>query len=157
VVFVVVLVLLLRSFAAEAFVIPTGSMAETLYGYQRIVTCPECGLEFPVNCSSEVDPQEGAPTPVEGCYCPNCRKHLQFPRGPPPPPPPPGVDPPAPAGTPGSRARAPNSLHELSANPPNRLDVVVFKWPGESKPGASRLFPASGPVKNHSAMNYIKR
>src|SRR5207244_658640 len=42
VVFVVVLVLLLKSFAAEAFVIPTGSMAETLYGYQKIVKCPQC-------------------------------------------------------------------------------------------------------------------
>src|SRR5262245_55968586 len=42
VVFVVVLVLLLKSFAAEAFVIPTGSMAETLYGYQKEVTCPSC-------------------------------------------------------------------------------------------------------------------
>src|SRR3954452_7601275 len=53
IVFVVVLVLLLKSFAAEAFVIPTGSMAETLYGYQKLVTCPECKLEFPVNCSEE--------------------------------------------------------------------------------------------------------
>src|SRR5262245_27862172 len=41
IVFVVVLVLLLKSFAAEAFVIPTGSMAETLYGYQKLVKCPE--------------------------------------------------------------------------------------------------------------------
>src|SRR5262249_35048353 len=46
VVFVVVLVLLLKSFVAEAFVIPTGSMAETLYGYQKLVTCPVCGEEF---------------------------------------------------------------------------------------------------------------
>src|SRR5947209_483915 len=47
VVFVVVLVLLLKSFAAEAFVIPTGSMAQTLWGYQKVVTCPDCGTEFP--------------------------------------------------------------------------------------------------------------
>src|SRR5260370_26441323 len=37
IVFVVVLVLLLKAFVAEAFVIPTGSMAETLYGYQKHV------------------------------------------------------------------------------------------------------------------------
>src|SRR5205085_6930772 len=73
VVFVVVLVLLLKSFVAEAFVIPTGSMAETLLGYQKWETCPECGYEFPVNCSSEVDPQQGEPVPVVGCTCPNCR------------------------------------------------------------------------------------
>src|SRR5262249_28381709 len=48
VVFVIVLVLMLKTFVAEAFVIPTGSMAETLYGYQKLVTCPKCGLVFPV-------------------------------------------------------------------------------------------------------------
>ena len=47
IVFVVVLVLLLKLFVTEAFVIPTGSMAETLYGYQKIITCPKCGHEFP--------------------------------------------------------------------------------------------------------------
>src|SRR5437016_4794479 len=53
VVFVVVLVLMLKTFVAEAFVIPTGLMAETLYGYQKIVTCEQCLYIFPVNCSSE--------------------------------------------------------------------------------------------------------
>src|SRR5262245_16228777 len=56
VVFVIVLVLLLKTFVAEAFVIPTGSMAETLLGYQKWVTCPQCKYQFPVNCSQEVDP-----------------------------------------------------------------------------------------------------
>jgi signal peptidase I len=74
VVFVVVLVLLLKSFAAEAFVIPTGSMAETLYGYQKLVKCPECGLEFPVNCSEEVEEN----FEVIGCVCPNCRLEIKL-------------------------------------------------------------------------------
>jgi signal peptidase I len=79
VVFVVVLVLLLKTFIAEAFVIPTGSMASTLWGYQKVVTCPECGHTFPVNCSSEVDPQsERQKTPVVGCTCPNCRLSIDF-------------------------------------------------------------------------------
>src|SRR6476619_7755843 len=75
VVFVVVLVLLLKLFVTEAFVIPTGSMAETLYGYQKIVTCPECGHEFPVNSHDEVEPnqQTGKKMPVYGFCCPNCR------------------------------------------------------------------------------------
>src|SRR4051794_7520638 len=47
VVFVVVLVLLLKTFLAEAFVIPTGSMATTLLGYHRNVTCEQCGYRFP--------------------------------------------------------------------------------------------------------------
>src|SRR5947209_12735528 len=80
IVFVVVLVLLLKSFVAEAFVIPTGSMAETLYGYQKIVICPKCGFEFPVNCSCEVDPQGEPPADVIGCTCPNCRYQVDFAR-----------------------------------------------------------------------------
>src|SRR5205814_3179558 len=78
VVFVVVLVLMLKSFVAEAFVIPTGSMAETLWGYQKLVECPKCHHEFPVNCSSEVDPQPPSErSPVVGCTCPNCRYDIQ--------------------------------------------------------------------------------
>src|SRR5947209_6057124 len=80
IVFVVVLVLLLKTFVAEAFVIPTGSMAETLYGYQKIVICPKCGFEFPVNCSCEVDPQGEPPADVIGCTCPNCRYQVDFAR-----------------------------------------------------------------------------
>src|SRR5438445_554354 len=83
VVFVVVLVLLLKSFVAEAFVIPTGSMAETLWGYQKVVDCPECGHEFPVNCKNEIEGPEGDIRPVEkpsvvSCTCPNCRLHIEF-------------------------------------------------------------------------------
>src|SRR6266446_5332950 len=53
IVFVVVLVLLLKSFVAEAFVIPTGSMATTLYGYNKKCKCPRCGTVQPINCSDE--------------------------------------------------------------------------------------------------------
>src|SRR5947209_15611503 len=79
IVFVVVLVLLLKSFVAEAFVIPTGSMAETLWGVQKVVECPKCHYQFPVNCSSEVDPQPPSDrSRVIGCTCPNCRYDINF-------------------------------------------------------------------------------
>jgi hypothetical protein len=73
IVFVVVLVLLLKTFLAEAFVIPTGSMATTLLGYHWDVTCEKCGYQFLVNGSSEGegDPDKGI-TKVTQCYCPNC-------------------------------------------------------------------------------------
>src|SRR5438045_8931625 len=45
IVFVVVLVLLLKSFVAEAFVIPTGSMATTLLVYQHWADCPKCHVQ----------------------------------------------------------------------------------------------------------------
>jgi len=159
IVFVVVLVLLLKSFVAEAFVIPTGSMAETLLGYQKMVTCPQCKLEFPLNCSSEVDPQDGKnASPVLQCVCPNCQAKIEFlnPR-----------DPraqleaqnpnliPDPGWKSGDRVLVAKYAYEMGQEP-ERLDVVVFKFPGNS-PDDSPPFPASGPVKKHVPMNYIKR
>src|SRR5262249_12833050 len=154
--FVVVLVLLLKAFAAEAFVIPTGSMAETLLGYNKDVKCPSCGTTFPVNCSNESDPQDGnPPRPTNGCTCPNCRQVIRLvdakregrqPRS--------GVlqqgdiefmevlDP---GPSSGDRVLV-GKFFDLAAGwrRPRRLDVVVFKYP-------------KGPQKNQVAMNYIKR
>jgi len=75
IVFVVVLVLILKTFLAEAFVIPTGSMATTLLGYHKEIVCEQCGYRFLVNASSEADPGERHPQPVTAAYCENCQ-HL---------------------------------------------------------------------------------
>ncbi len=72
IVFVVVLVLMLKTFLAEAFVIPTGSMADTLLGYHHNVSCRECGKPNLVNASNEADPQDGEPRPVSDWKCENC-------------------------------------------------------------------------------------
>jgi signal peptidase I len=88
VVFVVVLVLLLKTFLAEAFVIPTGSMATTLLGYHREVTCQQCGHKYLVNASKEADPTERQRQVVVSCTCPNC--YFENPVGQPVPPPPGG-------------------------------------------------------------------
>ena len=78
IVFVVVLVLVLKSFIAEAFVIPTGSMAETLFGYQKQINCPSCKHRFPVNCSSEVEQMPGAGVmSVSTATCPNCLLNIK--------------------------------------------------------------------------------
>jgi signal peptidase I len=76
IVFVVVLVLLLKGFLAEAFVIPTGSMATTLLGYHKVITCPQCKTRFPLNMSKYYDPAEPANEPITGCTCPNCFLHI---------------------------------------------------------------------------------
>jgi signal peptidase I len=163
IVFVVVLVLLLKSFVAEAFVIPTGSMAETLLGHQKFITCPECDLLFPVNASREADPPDGHVQPVRNCICPNCMKHIYLAR-------PPEV---AGAGavvdpgyTSGDRVLVGKYLYDLFGVLPNRLDVVVFRYPGYSYEQGSgprddrdpdQPFPATGPFKGHVPINYIKR
>src|SRR5258708_1742492 len=61
IVFVVVLVLLLKTFLAEAFVIPTGSIATTLLCYHREGTCQKCLYPVLVNASKQFDPQERHP------------------------------------------------------------------------------------------------
>ena len=51
------LALLLRAFEAEAFVIPTGSMAPTLMGRHKDLDCSECGFNFQAGASREEDDQ----------------------------------------------------------------------------------------------------
>ncbi len=46
-----VLAFLFRTFEAEAFVIPTGSMAHTLRGAHKDVDCPQCGYRYQASAS----------------------------------------------------------------------------------------------------------
>jgi signal peptidase I len=81
-IYVVLFVLVVGTALIRAYVMPTGSMAETLLGYHKDVTCPACGHGFVVNCSAEVDPSEGRPMPTFACICPNCRQRIHFPSAP---------------------------------------------------------------------------
>src|ERR1700733_11687313 len=46
-----ILAFIFRAFVVEAFVIPTGSMAPTLYGAHMRFRCPDCGTSFDVGFS----------------------------------------------------------------------------------------------------------
>ncbi len=131
IVFVVVLVFLLKQFVVEAFVIPTGSMAETLYGYQKNVKCPECAFEFPLNSSGEVEGNNGVRQPIHGYCCPNCRYKHVF-----------KSNEALPYNSSGDRVLVHKAQYHLF--PPQRGDVVVFKYPAE-------------PQRQLGAQNYIKR
>src|SRR5262245_5135487 len=133
IVFVVVLVLLLKLFVTEAFVIPTGSMAETLYGYQKIVTCPKCGHEFPVNSHDEVEGRQGDGKKMKlyGFTCPNCRYMGTI-----------DEVKPEPKNGSGDRVLVLKPLYHVRE--PKRGEVVVFKWPEK-------------PQDKFVAQNYIKR
>jgi predicted RNA-binding Zn-ribbon protein involved in translation (DUF1610 family) len=72
IVFVVVLVLMLKTFLAEAFVIPTGSMATTLLGYHHKFPCEKCGYTNLINASYEADPQDRPKEDVVKWQCENC-------------------------------------------------------------------------------------
>src|SRR5215475_1918627 len=56
-----ILAFMFRTFEAEAFVIPTGSMAPTLQGRHKDIVCPECGYEFRTGASEEVERESNSP------------------------------------------------------------------------------------------------
>ncbi len=56
--------LVLKSFFLPLFIIPTGSMAETLCGAHSLHTCPNCGVEYAISSDRGTPPQ---------AICPNCR------------------------------------------------------------------------------------
>ena len=71
--FAFVLALLFRTFVAEAFVIPTGSMAPTLFGRNKDVVCQECHVHYEVGASDELDDDGMLVRRIEESICPNCR------------------------------------------------------------------------------------
>lgn len=115
VLFALVLALLFRTFEAEAFVIPTGSMAPTLYGRHKEATCTKCGHTITVGASDEMDAESGLlheETRIHNAICPNCRyvneitSALSFN---------------------GDRILVNKFPYELGS--PSRWDVFVFKYP----------------------------
>ncbi|TVP97997.1 MAG: signal peptidase I [Planctomycetaceae bacterium] len=112
-----ILALLFRGFLAEAFVIPTGSMAPALMGEHKDLFCQECGIQYQVGASIETRARET----VVGGICPNCnhvealdlksnRGHATF-----------------------SGDRILVSKFAYALSDPDRWDVAVFKYPGNPK------------------------
>ena len=70
-----ILALLFKAFVADAFIIPTGSMAPTLMGAHKDLQCPECGYSYQSGASSEFNNVTGVPngSVVTETICPLCR------------------------------------------------------------------------------------
>ncbi len=78
-----ILAFVFKTFEAEAFVIPTGSMAPTLYGRHKEVTCEGCSLSYTVGASQEIDQDSGAlMRRIRLSVCPNCRHENQVEKAP---------------------------------------------------------------------------
>lgn len=72
-----ILAFLFKTFQAEAYVIPTGSMAPTLYGRHKEISCDGCGFEFALGASSEIDQNtSNLQYRIKDVFCSNCGKHL---------------------------------------------------------------------------------
>ncbi len=122
-----VLAFLFRTFEAEAFVIPTGSMAPTLMGKHKDLECPMCRYRYQVSASDH--PNSDVATNVYNSTCPMCRFTADLTPKNPQNQSYPSYD--------GDRILVAKFLYEFAD--PKRWDVIVFKYPGDS------------------TMNYIKR
>ena len=110
------LAFLFRAFEAEAFVIPTGSMAPTLYGRHKETNCEQCGHLITIGASEEVDDAGYLRSRLETSLCPNCRAPNSIKNAP---------------VFRGDRILVNKFPYELKE--PRRWDVVVFKYPEEPK------------------------
>lgn len=120
-----VLAFLFRTFEAEAFVIPTGSMAPTLMGRHKDLVCENCGYPYQASASDEVDPASGRLNGVEvvSCTCPICHYTMN-------------VDPDDPDGATHRSYKGDRILvakFPYKFVDPQRWDVAVFHYPGGAK------------------------
>jgi signal peptidase I len=114
-----ILALVVRGFEAQAFVIPTGSMAPTLMGRHKEITCPDCGFVYTVNASQEVESNSTSRNvQVYAGVCVNCRYKTRVDNLP---------------SFKGDRILVMMFPYDLPAlpgsGPPERWDVVVFRYP----------------------------
>jgi signal peptidase I len=100
-------VLLFRTFAAEAYIVPTGSMAPTLLGNHRELVCPNCQFRFTMG----LDDEGRAGRPV----CPNCGQT--------------GFEDAPAVESNGDRVLVQKFLYDVRR--PRRWEVAVFHFPGE--------------------------
>jgi len=114
-----ILAFLFRTFEAEAFVIPTGSMATTLMGRHKDLASDTCGYPYQVSASNGVNAQTGVIAPdsdVIWATCPMCGHVMDTTRD---------------RSFSGDRILV-NKFVYCFENP-QRWDVAVFKYPEEAK------------------------
>lgn len=143
----VVLALMFRAYEAEAFIIPTGSMAPALQGEHMDVVCEECGYQYRAGASassSSFDPSRQAT--VTETWCPICRYGMTMQR-----------KNPDHYSNNGDRILVNKFVYDFQ--PPNRFDVIVFKNPNNGKQNyIKRLIGLPGDrllIENGDIYNFV--
>ena len=116
----IILALVFRAYEAEAFVIPTGSMAPSLQGQHRDINCDQCNYLYQTGASEESSSTERTNS-VQETFCPICQFKTKMKE----------------ATNPNHRS---NSGDRILVNKfvydfadPKRFDVIVFKNPNNGK------------------------
>ena len=107
IVMLVLIILIFRTFAAEAYIVPTGSMAPTLLGNHREIRCINCAFRFTLGID------EGGKSGT--ALCPNCGQS--------------GLDDIEFVESTGDRVLVQKFLYDVRR--PRRWEVAVFNYPGE--------------------------
>ena len=118
----VVLALMFRAFEAEAFIIPTGSMAPSLQGEHKELECENCGFRHRAGASQESSTNGNrVQIKVKSTFCPICQYENEIPLNP--------------VGdyvtNSGDRLLVNKFVYDFCE--PRRYDVIVFKYPNNSK------------------------
>jgi len=127
-----ILAFVFRAFVVEAFVIPTGSMAPTLYGAHGTIVCEDCGTEFAYGLKDLNDSRNATLVSSDaGAVCPNC-----------------------------NYANRSLRINDVERNPETGDRILVLKWPFDL--GGDLLGPARWDVvvfkdPSDGETNFIKR
>ena len=95
----------------EAFIVPTGAMAPTIYGAHADVVCQNCGMKYAVSMSMQAQMLRER-TPVHAS-CPNCGQPAEI-----------GIDAPILQG---------DRILVDKISQPRRWDVITFKFPKDRR------------------------
>ena len=150
IVIAVVLALMFRSYEAEAFIIPTGSMAPTLQGQHMDVVCDECGHQYRAGASrsSPTTPKQFR-AEVAKTNCPICRYSMPMQKQ-------------------NNADHVTNNGDRILVNKfvydfqsPERFDVIVFKNPNNGKQNyIKRLVGLPGDnllIENGDIFNFVEQ
>ena len=116
----VILALVFRAYEAEAFVIPTGSMAPSLQGQHRDIHCEQCNYLYQTGASEESSSTEQTNS-VRHTFCPICQFKTKMKE----------ATNPNHNSNNGDRILVNKFVYDFAD--PERFDVIVFKNPNNGK------------------------